>query len=125
MRERSLGGLRGKDGVTDGRGGRLCEESKLKERNGHQRPREANGLKGRAADGKGRGGGKGGNRGGSLKSNKTVSNQEVYLPAMVVPRTPVAPRNPETTQHQGTETRFRVDSFSSFRRNDFLNICHV
>lgn len=100
MRERSLGDLKGKDGVAERRGGRLCDESKTKDRNGHQRPREVNGLKGRAADGRGKGGTKGGNRGGSLKSNKTLSNQEIYLPAMVVPRTPVAPRNLETTQHQ-------------------------
>ncbi|XP_029288742.1 C-Jun-amino-terminal kinase-interacting protein 1-like [Cottoperca gobio] len=103
MRERSLGDIRGKDGVTAGkeerRGGRLCEESKgkEKERNGHQRP---NGLKSRGADGKGKVGAKGVNRGG-VKPNDILSNQEVYLTAMVVPRTPVAPRNQDKTQDQG------------------------
>ncbi|XP_044048303.1 C-Jun-amino-terminal kinase-interacting protein 1-like isoform X2 [Siniperca chuatsi] len=107
MRERSLGDLRGKDGVTAGkedrRGGRLCEESKgkEKERNGHQRPREANGLKSRGADGKGKVGAKGVNRGGGLKPNNILSSQEVYLTAMVVPRTPIAPRNQDKTQDQG------------------------
>ncbi|XP_072242820.1 C-Jun-amino-terminal kinase-interacting protein 1a [Leuresthes tenuis] len=94
MRERSLGELRGKDG----RGGRLCEEAKMKDK--HQRQREANGLKGRAGDGRGRGGTKGSNRGGGIKPNNKLPNQEVYLPAMVVPRTPVAPRSQEN-QDQG------------------------
>ena len=105
MKERSLGDIRGKDGVTTGkedrRGGRLCEGSKgkEKERNGlGQRPREANGLKSRAADGKGKVGAKGGNRGGGFKPNNILSNREVYLTAMVVPRTPVAPRNQDKTQ---------------------------
>ncbi|XP_042352379.1 C-Jun-amino-terminal kinase-interacting protein 1-like [Plectropomus leopardus] len=102
MRERSLGDVKGKDGGTAGkedrRGGRLCEESKGKdkERNGHQRP--ANGLKSRGADGKGKAGGKGVNRG---KPNNILSNQEVYLTANVVPRTPVAPRNQNKTEDQG------------------------
>uniref|UniRef100_UPI0037E7B615 C-Jun-amino-terminal kinase-interacting protein 1a n=1 Tax=Semicossyphus pulcher TaxID=241346 RepID=UPI0037E7B615 len=104
MRERTLGDIRGKDGVTAGkeekRGGRLCEESrgKEKEKNGHQKV--VNGLKNRGADGKGKVGGKVGNRGG-VKLNNVLSNQEVYLPAMVVPRTPVAPRNQDKTQDQG------------------------
>ncbi|XP_070827858.1 C-Jun-amino-terminal kinase-interacting protein 1-like [Chaetodon trifascialis] len=105
MRERNLGDIRGKDGVTTGkedrRGGRLCEESKGKERNGHQRPREANGLKSRGADGKGKVGAKGGNRGGEIKPNNILYNQEAYLPSMVVPRTPVAPRNQNKPQDQG------------------------
>ncbi|XP_039665516.1 C-Jun-amino-terminal kinase-interacting protein 1a isoform X5 [Perca fluviatilis] len=107
MRERSLVDIRGKDGVTAGkeerRGGRLCEESKgkEKEKNTHQRPRETNGLKSRGADGKGKVGAKGVNRGGAFKPNNILSNQEVYLPAMVVPRTPVAPRNQDKTQDQG------------------------
>ncbi|XP_038562274.1 C-Jun-amino-terminal kinase-interacting protein 1-like isoform X2 [Micropterus salmoides] len=107
MRERNLGDIRGKDGVSAGkedrRGGRLCEESKgkEKERNGHQRPREANGLKSQGADGKGKVVAKGGNRGGGLKPNNILSDQEVVLTAMVVPRTPVAPRNQDKTQDQG------------------------
>ncbi|KAG7231143.1 hypothetical protein INR49_027183 [Caranx melampygus] len=58
MKERNLGDIRGKDGVTAGkeerRGGRLCAESKAKEkeRNGHQRPKETNGPKGRGLMGK-------------------------------------------------------------------------
>ncbi|KAL7403070.1 hypothetical protein ABVT39_023924 [Epinephelus coioides] len=104
MRERSLGDIRGKDGVTAGkeerRGGRLCD-GKEKERNVHQRPREANGLKSRGADGKGKVGAKGVNKGGGFKPNNILSNQEVYLTAMVVPRTPVAPRNQDKTQDQG------------------------
>ncbi|XP_034734246.1 C-Jun-amino-terminal kinase-interacting protein 1a isoform X1 [Etheostoma cragini] len=107
MRERSLGDIKGKDGVTVGkeerRGGRLCEESKgkEKEKNTHQRPRVTNGLKSRGADGKGKVGAKGLNKGGTFKPNNILSNQEVYLPAMVVPRTPVAPRNQDKTQDQG------------------------
>ncbi|XP_070686914.1 C-Jun-amino-terminal kinase-interacting protein 1-like [Pempheris klunzingeri] len=107
MRERSLRDMRGKDGVTPGkedrRGGRLCEESKgkEKERNGYQRPREVNAVKSWAADGKGKIGAKGGNRGGGFKSNNMLSNQEVYLTAMVVPRTPVAPRSQDKSQDHG------------------------
>ncbi|XP_042266504.1 C-Jun-amino-terminal kinase-interacting protein 1-like [Thunnus albacares] len=108
MRERSLGDIKGKDGVTAGkedrRGGRLCEESKgkEKERPGHQRPREANVLKSRGADGRGKVGTKGDNRAGRFKLNNALSSQEVYLTAMVVPRTPVAPRNQDKkTQDQG------------------------
>ncbi|XP_008303151.1 CCR4-NOT transcription complex subunit 3-like, partial [Stegastes partitus] len=100
MRERSLVEVRGKDGPTDRRGGRLCEEAKTRDRNGHQRPREANGLKGRAADGRGKGGAKAGNKAGGNKLNNVLTNQEVYLPAMVVPRTPVAPRNQDKNQDQ-------------------------
>ncbi|CAJ1057298.1 C-Jun-amino-terminal kinase-interacting protein 1a [Xyrichtys novacula] len=108
MRERGLGDFRGKDGVTAGkeekRGGRLCEESrgkeKEKDKNGYQKAKETNGLKNRGADGKGKTGSKGGNRGG-LKLNNMLCNQHVYLPAMVVPRTPVAPRNQDKTQEQG------------------------
>ncbi|XP_074533914.1 C-Jun-amino-terminal kinase-interacting protein 1-like [Halichoeres trimaculatus] len=108
MRERSLGDSRGKDGVTAGkedkRGGRLCEESrgkeKEKEKNGYLKAKETNGLKNRGADGKGKAG-KGGNKGGGFKLNNMLCNQQVYLPAMVVPRTPVAPRNQEKTQDEG------------------------
>ncbi|XP_019962787.2 C-Jun-amino-terminal kinase-interacting protein 1-like [Paralichthys olivaceus] len=105
MRDRSLGDVKGKDGVTSGREerrtGRLCADAKAKEkeRNGHQRPRETNGLKSRGAEGKGRVGSKVGNKGGGgLKPNNMLSNQEVYLTAMVVPRTPVAPRTQDETQ---------------------------
>ncbi|KAM6937339.1 C-Jun-amino-terminal kinase-interacting protein 1a [Xenentodon cancila] len=104
MREKSLGELRGKDGLTERRGSRPCEESKTKDkdRNGHQRQREANGLKSRVADARGRGGAKVGMRGSIKTSNKPPNkSQEVYLPAMVVPRTPVAQRNQEKTQDQG------------------------
>lgn len=109
MRERSQGEMRGRDGVTGGkedkRGGRLCEESKVKEkdRNGHQRLKEANGLKSRAAEGKGKLAAKVGNRSRGVKPNNVAANQEVYLTAMVVPRTPVAPRNQDMTQEQGNE----------------------
>ncbi|TKS74001.1 C-Jun-amino-terminal kinase-interacting protein 1 [Collichthys lucidus] len=106
MRERSLGDIRGKDGVTAGREerrGKLCEESKAKEkeRNGHQRTREANGLKSRGADGKGKTGAKGANRATGIKPNNMLAKEEVYLTAMVVPRTPVAPRNQDKTEDQG------------------------
>ncbi|CAB1460299.1 unnamed protein product [Pleuronectes platessa] len=114
MRDRSLGDVKGKDGVTAGREerrtGRLCAEAKAKEkeRNVHQRPRETNGLKSRGAEGKGRAGSKVGNRGGGgLKPNNLLSNQEVYLPAMVVPRTPVAPRTQDKTQDK-TQVKTQV-----------------
>ncbi|XP_039989524.1 C-Jun-amino-terminal kinase-interacting protein 1-like isoform X2 [Xiphias gladius] len=107
MKERSLGDIRGKDEVTTGkedrRGGRPCAESKVKEkeRNGHQRPREANVLRSRGSEGKRKVGAKGGNRGGVFKPNNILCNQEVYLTAMVVPRTPVAPRNQDKIQDKG------------------------
>lgn len=104
-REKSQGDVRRKDGATAGKeerkGGRLCEETKSRDRdrNGHWRLRE--GPKSRAAEGKGKVGAKGANRGGGVKSSLMACNQEVYLTAMVVPRTPVAPRNQDTTQNQG------------------------
>ncbi|KAM9855025.1 C-Jun-amino-terminal kinase-interacting protein 1-like [Aulostomus maculatus] len=107
MRERSSGDIRGKDGVTAGkedrRGGRLCEESKgkEKERTGHQRPRDANGLKSCGTDGKGKVCVKGDNKGGRVKLNNAPANQEVILTAMVVPRTPVATRTQDKNQDQG------------------------
>lgn len=114
MKERSLGDIRGKDEVTTGkedrRGGRPCAESKVKEkeRNGHQRPREANVLRSRGSEGKRKVGAKGGNRGGVFKPNNILCNQEVYLTAMVVPRTPVAPRNQDKIQDKGNEPTFRM-----------------
>lgn len=104
MREKSQGDVRRKDGAAAGKedrkGGRLCEESKTRDRdrNGHSRLRD--GPKSRGAEGKGKGGAKGANRGG-VKANYLACNQEVYLTAMVVPRTPVAPRNQDTSQNQG------------------------
>ncbi|CAN9493135.1 unnamed protein product [Ophioblennius macclurei] len=97
MKERSLAEARGKDATAERRG-RLCD-ARDKERNGPQRSRDANGAKGRAtaADGRSKGGGRGGGRGGGNKAATAPANQEVYLPAMVVPRTPVAPK----TQEQG------------------------
>nr|XP_040024378.1 C-Jun-amino-terminal kinase-interacting protein 2-like isoform X3 [Gasterosteus aculeatus aculeatus] len=106
MRERSLGDTRGHNGGTTGkedrRGGRLCDQSrgKEKERNG-QRPRETNGLKSWGADGKGKVGSKRVNKAGVVKPNNILSNQEVYLTAMVVPRTPLAPRTEDKTHNQG------------------------
>lgn len=103
MRER-LGESKGKNVVTTGkeerRGGRLCDRRE-KERDEHQRPKEANGLKSRGIDRKGKLGAKGSNRGGGLKQNDIMSNQDVYQTAMVVPRTPVAPRNQDKTEDQG------------------------
>lgn len=99
--------MRRKDGAAAGKedrkGGRLCEEFKTrdKDRNGHSRLREANGPKNRGADGKGKVGAKGANKGGGVKSNPMACHQEVYLTAMVVPRTPVAPRTQDKTQNQG------------------------
>lgn len=100
MKEKNLGELRGNG--TDRRGGRLCEDkAKDKDRNGHQRQREVNGPKGRQAEGRGRGGAKMSSRGGAgIKSNNKLSNQEIYLPAMVVPRTPVAARSQEKSQNR-------------------------
>ncbi|XP_034031799.1 C-Jun-amino-terminal kinase-interacting protein 1-like [Thalassophryne amazonica] len=104
MRERSMG-----DGGTLGkeerRGGRLCLDSKAKvrERNSHQRSRDANGLKTQGADGKGKGGARGSSRGGPLNNmpNNTISSQNVYLTAMVVPRTPVAAQDQNRIQNPG------------------------
>ncbi|XP_054633517.1 C-Jun-amino-terminal kinase-interacting protein 1-like [Dunckerocampus dactyliophorus] len=106
MRERNLGEIRGKDGVTSGkeerRGGRLCDESKgkEKERTLNHRAKETNRLKSSGADGKGKLCAKGENKGGRGKLNHSLSNQ-VYLTAMVVPRTPVAPRKEDKTKVQG------------------------
>ncbi|XP_038156593.1 C-Jun-amino-terminal kinase-interacting protein 1-like [Cyprinodon tularosa] len=101
MREKNQGELRGTG--TDRRGGRLCEDkAKDKDKNGHQRQRDGNGPRGRAAEGRGRGGTKVSSRGGvGIKSNNKLTNQEVYLPAMVVPRTPVTARSQEKSQNQG------------------------
>ncbi|XP_071775448.2 C-Jun-amino-terminal kinase-interacting protein 1-like [Centroberyx gerrardi] len=108
MRERNLGEIRGRDGgmgvKEDRRGGRLCEESKgkEKERNGHQKAvREANGLKARGGEGRGKAGPRGGSRGGGVKASNLLPTQEIYLTAMVVPRTPVVPRNQDRTQDPG------------------------
>ncbi|XP_077425279.1 C-Jun-amino-terminal kinase-interacting protein 1-like [Vanacampus margaritifer] len=106
MRERSLGDIRGKDGVASGReerrGGRLCDESKGKEKEKtiNQRVKEANGLKSSGSDGRGRLCAKKANPGGRGKPTNSLPNQ-VYLTAMVVPRTPVAPRKEDKTQVQG------------------------
>lgn len=107
MKDRSTVEPRG----TDRRAGRLCEDSRTKDRDksGHQRQRETNGPKGRSTEGRGRGGtkvssrgaGGGAGGGGGVRSNNKLFNQEVYLPAMVVPRTPVAPRTQEQNQNQG------------------------
>ncbi|XP_015239272.1 PREDICTED: C-Jun-amino-terminal kinase-interacting protein 1-like [Cyprinodon variegatus] len=101
MREKNQGELRGTG--TDRRGGRLCEDkAKDKDKNGHQRQRDGNGPRGRAAEGRGRGGTKVSSRGGvGIKSNNKLTNQEVYLPAMVVPRTPITARSQEKSQNQG------------------------
>ncbi|XP_028287110.1 C-Jun-amino-terminal kinase-interacting protein 1-like isoform X2 [Parambassis ranga] len=101
MRERSLGDLRGKDSVMDKRAGRLCEEARTKDRDRSQRARESNGPKGRVAEARGRGGPKGANKGGGIKPNNILSSKEVYLPAMVVPRTPVAPRTQDKAEEPG------------------------
>ncbi|KAM9816610.1 uncharacterized protein ACBT44_010872 isoform 2-T2 [Syngnathus typhle] len=106
MRERSLGDIRGKDGVTSGReerrGGRLCDESKGKEKEKtiQQRAKEGNGLKSSGSVGSGKLCTKKENLTGRGKPNNSLPNQ-VYLTAMVVPRTPVAPRKEDKTQVQG------------------------
>lgn len=109
MRDRSLGDSKGKNGVTavkeERRGGRLCE-AKEKDREALQRTREANGLKSKGADRKGKGGAKATNRS-VLKQNNFMCSQEVYLTAMVVPRTPVAPRNQDKPPDPGRKTTSR------------------
>lgn len=104
MKERNQRDSKGRDAPKEDRkGGRLCEESKGRDRDrtGHPRARETNGLKSHGADGKGKLSAKGGKKDGGLKQSNAVSTQEVYLTAMVVPRTPVAPRNPEKSQNRG------------------------
>ncbi|XP_061630107.1 C-Jun-amino-terminal kinase-interacting protein 1-like isoform X1 [Phyllopteryx taeniolatus] len=106
MRERRLGDIRGKDGVTSGkeerRGGRLCEDSKGKEKAKtiNQSTKEANGIKSLGSDGRGKLCTRKDNPGGRGKPSNSLPNQ-VYLTAMVVPRTPVAPRKEDKTQVQG------------------------
>lgn len=108
-REKSQGDVRRKDGAAGGRderkGARLCEEARTrdKDRTTHSRLRDANGPKSRGADGKTKAGAKGPNRGGGAKSTNMACSQEVYLTAMVVPRTPVAPRNQDMAQNQGED----------------------
>lgn len=107
MREKTLVEIRGREGLNGGkedrRGGRLCEEFRVKEkeRSSYQKSKEANGLKSRGTDGKGKVVSRDLNRGGGVKPNNT--NQDVYLPAMVVPRTPVVPRNQDRTKDQGNK----------------------
>lgn len=99
MKERSQRDARSRDAAKDDRkGGRLCEESRGKDRDrtGPPRTRETTGAKGKLSA-------KGGKKEGGAKHNNAVPTQEVYLTAMVVPRTPVAPRNPDKTQKQGDE----------------------
>lgn len=99
MKERSQRDGRNRDAAKDDRkGGRLCEESRGKDRDrtGPPRTRETTGVKGKLSA-------KGGKKEGGVKHNNAVSTQEVYLTAMVVPRTPVAPRNQDKTQQQGDE----------------------
>ncbi|XP_056908666.1 LOW QUALITY PROTEIN: C-Jun-amino-terminal kinase-interacting protein 1-like [Takifugu flavidus] len=114
------GDVRRKDGAAgreDRKGGRLCEEFKTrdKDRSGHSRLREANGPKSRGADGKG--GAKGAHRGGGQRANNPACSQEVYLTAMVVPRTPVAPRNQDKTQTQGQNHDRPPDSVPALSRS--------
>ncbi|KAF6722085.1 C-Jun-amino-terminal kinase-interacting protein 1 [Oryzias melastigma] len=99
MREKNLGELKGKEGSTDRRGGRLCEE-RNRDKDRSQKQREANTLKGRGTDGRGRGASKVSSKGGGKPNNK-LTNKEVYLPSMVVPRTPVTQRKQEKNQDQG------------------------
>ncbi|XP_058501051.1 C-Jun-amino-terminal kinase-interacting protein 1a isoform X2 [Solea solea] len=93
MKERSTVDVRGKDGVATGREdkrtGRLCAESRAKDRdkNSLQRTRDTNAAKNRGAEARAKRGAAG------RTSTLPPASQEVYLPAMVVPRTPVAPRN--------------------------------
>lgn len=104
-RDKNQADVKRKDGAAAGRddrrGGRLCEDAKSRDRDrsGHPRPRD--GAKGRAAEGKGKVGAKGANRGGGAKAGHMACNQEVYLTAMVVPRTPVAPRTRDSSQNRG------------------------
>uniref|UniRef100_A0A3P9MB99 Mitogen-activated protein kinase 8 interacting protein 1a n=1 Tax=Oryzias latipes TaxID=8090 RepID=A0A3P9MB99_ORYLA len=99
MREKNLGELKGKEGSMDRRGGRLCEETRTKDKDRSQKQREASTLKGRGTDGRGRGAPKVSNKGG-VKPNNKLSNKEVYLPSMVVPRTPVTQRKKNQDQGQ-------------------------
>lgn len=97
MKERSQRDSRSRDAAKDDRkGGRLCEESRGKDRTGPPRTRETTGAKGKLSA-------KVGKKEGGIKHNNAVSTQEVYLTAMVVPRTPVAPRNPDKTQKHGKD----------------------
>lgn len=78
----------------DRKGGRLCEESRAKDRTGPPRTREPSTVKTKLPT-------KGGRKEGGVKEKESI--QEVYLTAMVVPRTPVAPRNPDKSRKQGDE----------------------
>ncbi|XP_056138406.1 C-Jun-amino-terminal kinase-interacting protein 1-like [Lampris incognitus] len=106
MREKTMGESRGRDGGVgvkeERRGGRLCEESsgKERERGRNQKYRETNGPKSRGDMGKGKVGARGGSRGGRDKPNAPLQNPNIYLTAMVVPRTPVVPKKQERTQDQ-------------------------
>lgn len=105
MRDKNQGDVRRKDGATvakeERKGGRLCEETKTRERDRNGHPRLRDGAKGRAVEAKGKGGAKGASKGVGVRASHMACNQEVYLTAMVVPRTPVAPRTQDTNQNQG------------------------
>ncbi|XP_077453173.1 uncharacterized protein LOC144071713 isoform X1 [Stigmatopora argus] len=99
-RERSSGDVRGKDRVTsvkeERKGGRLCEESKGKEKGKTINQR----LKSTSADGRGKLCAKKDDP--SLRGKpKNSLPKQVYLTAMVVPRTPVAPRKEDKRKVQG------------------------
>ncbi|KAK7892000.1 hypothetical protein WMY93_023963 [Mugilogobius chulae] len=90
VRDRNQTDLKTKDGPgkDERRGARLCEEKcRDKDKNGHSRIRETIGMRGRAEA--------------KTKANNMLNNHQPYLPAMVVPRTPVAPRKNDKSKEKG------------------------
>ncbi|XP_033824334.2 C-Jun-amino-terminal kinase-interacting protein 1-like [Periophthalmus magnuspinnatus] len=103
LRDRNQTDSKAKDGSgkDERRGARLCEEKcRDKDKNGHSRIRETIGLRGRA-EAKTKAAPKAPTKGAGSKANNMLNNHQPYLPAMVVPRTPVAPRKNDKSKEKG------------------------
>ncbi|KAM9753702.1 LOW QUALITY PROTEIN: C-Jun-amino-terminal kinase-interacting protein 1a [Menidia menidia] len=97
---RAAGGGRS---LADGGGGGGPEDPDVRGvPRARQRPERApEAARGRQSPGRRARGREGGGRSGPPPPHRLPPQQEVYLPAMVVPRTPVAPRSQEKSQEQG------------------------
>lgn len=97
----------------DRKAGRLCEESRAKDRGGGaNRTRDTGAVKSKVVA-------KGGRKEGGVKEKEAT--QEVYLSAVVVPRTPVAPRKPDKNRKQGEEPPAGGATFSHSFIHSFIH----
>ncbi|CAL1595247.1 unnamed protein product [Knipowitschia caucasica] len=102
LRDRNHTDPKAKDGSgkDERRGPRLCEEKcRDKDKNAHSRI-QAIGLRSRA-EAKTKAAPKAPTKAAGSKANNMLNNHQPYLPAMVVPRTPVAPRKNGKSKEKG------------------------